>query len=166
MKKGFYYVKNFSTCFVILLTCFSCNESSHTSGIKPGSDTAKSSHTFGPEDIGITGSDTLTGNLVLQNDHGHSLTTKKARRNEKINWKVQPHSGVDSIIEIAISDTVPGNINVFSEPPQQQGNPKHWRGVTLNTSESLNETYYIMWVDDETHKRHKYDPKIQLNPQK
>ena len=51
--------------------------------------------------IRITGSDTSTGNLTLQDTNGNSATNFNAQRGHTITWEIQPNSGVGALTGFA-----------------------------------------------------------------
>ncbi|HXS56815.1 MAG TPA: hypothetical protein VN726_11880 [Hanamia sp.] len=115
--------------------------------------------------IRITGSNTSTGDLTLQDSNGNSATNFNAQRGHVITWEIQPGSGVSAITGFA-QENVNGNTNVFSSYPAQQGNSSNWQGTVdanLSSGNSYTDTYEINWQDAQGNS-HTYDPKIQVNP--
>jgi len=116
--------------------------------------------------IRITGSDTSSGNLTLQDSSGNPATTFNAQRGHVITWEIQPNSGVSALTGFAQKQNVNGNTNVFSSYPAQQGNSSNWQGTVdpnLNSTSSFTDTYEIYWQDTNGNS-HTYDPMIQVNP--
>jgi hypothetical protein len=115
--------------------------------------------------IRITGSNTSTGDLTLQDSHGNSATNFNAQRGHVITWEIQPDSGVSALTSFA-QENVNGNQNVFSSYPAQQANSSIWQGTvnaSLNSNNSYTDTYEISWQDAQGNS-HTYDPMIQINP--
>ena len=112
--------------------------------------------------IRITGSDTSTGDLTLEDSNGNSATNFNAQRGHVITWEIQNHSGVSAITNIA-QKNVNGNQDVFSSYPARKGNSSNWQGTVLNSSSSYTDTYKIDWKDANGNS-YTYDPMILLNP--
>jgi hypothetical protein len=112
--------------------------------------------------IRITGGDTSTGDLTLQNSAGNSATNYHAQANEVITWEIQNNSGVSAITNIG-QKNVNGNQNVFSSYPAQLGNSSNWQGTVLNSNNTYVDNYEIVWQDAQGNS-HTYDPMILLNP--
>lgn len=115
--------------------------------------------------IRITGSDTSTGNLTLQDINGNSATSFNAQRGHVITWEIQPNSGVGSLTGFA-QKNVNGNTNVFSSYPAQQANSSNWQGTVdanLNSANSYTDSYEINWKDAQGNS-YTYDPMIIVNP--
>jgi len=115
--------------------------------------------------IRITGSDTSTGDLTLQDINGNSATTFNGQRGHVITWEIQPNSGVSALTGFS-QKNVNGNTNVFSSYPAQQGNSSNWQGTVdanLNSNNSYSDSYNITWQDAQGIS-HTYDPMIQINP--
>ena len=115
--------------------------------------------------IRITGSNTSTGDLTLQDSNGNSATNFNAQRGHVITWEIQPNSGVSALTGFA-QENVNGNQNVFSSYPAQQGNSSNWQGTVdanLSSSNSYTDTYEITWQDAQGNS-HTYDPTIRVNP--
>lgn len=116
--------------------------------------------------IRITGSDTSSGNLTLQDSTGNPATNFNSERGHVITWEIQPNSGVNALTGFAQKPNVNGNTNVFSSYPAQQGNSSNWQGTVdpnLNSSSSFIDTYEIYWQDSNGIS-HTYDPTIRINP--
>jgi len=115
--------------------------------------------------IRITGSNTATGDLTLQDSNDNSATNFHAHRGDQITWQIQPGSGVNALTGFA-QKNVNGNQNVFSSYPAQQGNSSNWQGTvdaSLNSSNSYSDSYEISWQDADG-KSYTYDPMILVNP--
>jgi hypothetical protein len=115
--------------------------------------------------IRITGSDTGTGNLTLQDNNGNSATNFNAQRGHTITWEIQPNSGVAELTGFA-QKNVPGNTNVFSKYPAKLGSSANWQGTVdpnLNSANAYTDTYEINWQDAQGNS-YTYDPSIKVNP--
>jgi hypothetical protein len=115
--------------------------------------------------IRITGSDTSTGNLTLQDSNGNSATNFNAQRGHVITWEIQQGSGVSALTGFA-QKSVNGNTNVFSSYPAPVANSSNWQGTVdpnLNSTNSYTDTYEINWQDAQGNS-YTYDPAIMVNP--
>lgn len=114
--------------------------------------------------IRITGSDTSTGNLTLQDIDGNSASNFPAGRGQVITWEIQPGSGVSALTGFA-QKNVNGNTNVFSSYPAQEANSGIWQGtVDANLPQGgYTDSYEISWEDAQENS-YTYDPMIIVNP--
>lgn len=116
--------------------------------------------------IRITGSDTSSGDLTLQDSNGNSATNFNAQRGMVITWEIQPGSGVSSLTGFTQKQNVNGNTNVFSSYPSKKGNSANWQGTVdanLSSANSYTDTYEISWQDAQGNS-YTYDPSIKVNP--
>jgi hypothetical protein len=111
--------------------------------------------------IRITGSDTQTGNLTMQDSNGNSASTIHVNRGEVVTWEIQNNSGVSGITQISPKADNP---NLFSSGPQKlPGSAINWQGTIAQNPNGTQEFYFIDWLDGQG-TTHRYDPLIQLNP--
>lgn len=116
--------------------------------------------------ITITGSNKITGDLIMVDHNGNSASTFIASRGEVITWIILPQSGVSHITQIDKKD-IPNNSNIFNPLPHQLGGANNWTGTIDNSlsPSGHQEIYFIKWDDEASPAvNHLYDPIIQINP--
>ena len=112
-----------------------------------------------------------TGELNIENNgspspHGNS----EAVRKEDVHWKIAPHCGVASIVDIKMKTgpNDPPSTNIFSaQPPKPQNdNPSaHWKVKVNKKAPVFSEyNYYIDWMPEIGGQSKRFDPKISVRP--
>ncbi len=111
--------------------------------------------------IRITGSNTITGDLTLQDNNGNSATVIKVDVGDSIQWIVSPGWGVQKITGLPPKS---GSPNVFeSGDPKPVGASANWKGTIKSGTNRQVEKYDIKWTDT-AGKTYTYDPRISVNP--
>lgn len=93
-----------------------------------------------------------------------------ADKKETILWKIDNHSGVQSISNILVKPSPPSNV-IFSEPPQPVGGSDNWKAKIDRSSPNFSVYLYsIYWIPtsgtdpDPSNPVKKHDPIIAVKP--
>ncbi len=160
MKLIFSICKIFSFCFVVMYAFSSCK----TTLIVNGTEEVPKKVI-----IKITGFDTTTGKLKMEDKAGKPADTIQAWPGQKIKWKIRG-SGIRSIDSI-FAKKVNKN-KIFQEDPHKKFLSSTWQG-TIQNKGALKENgvirdggyynydYNIKWKDKDG-TQHTYDPRIQV----
>ena len=110
---------------------------------------------YSPVIIHITGKDTESGDLFLDNNPAHAV------RGNQVLWINDPN---ETGIDILSIERKPNSANVFDPIPSRIGSSPNWGGVIkINLVTPDEETYNIHWRDLSTGQQYKYDPVIKVN---
>lgn len=114
--------------------------------------------------ITITGSNTTTGELTLQNDPHTSNGNTNAKRGDLILWHINPRSGVSSITAIQMKPSPPTSTNIFVSGDPNQAGSGSWHGTIDSNVAISSEYYYLIAWTDANNNPHVFDPMIKVNP--
>jgi len=114
--------------------------------------------------ITITGSNTTTGELTLQNDAHTNNGNTNAKRGDLILWRINPGSGVSSLTAIQMKPPPPTSTNIFVAGDPHQPGGGNWQG-TIDPNVAINSeyNYQIGWTDNNNNS-YVFDPMIKINP--
>jgi hypothetical protein len=113
--------------------------------------------------ISIIGSNTVTGELTLQNDAHTNNGNTHAQRSDMVLWVFTHTSGVSSITAIQMKTSLPST-NVFIPGDPHQPGGGNWQGTIASGVAIGSEYYYEIKWKDSNGNEHLFDPMIKINP--
>ncbi|MEO7802474.1 MAG: hypothetical protein ABIR81_10755 [Ginsengibacter sp.] len=113
--------------------------------------------TLSIEVIKITGSDSTTGQLTLEDINGRPADVFSISPGAKMQWLLK----AETVKDITNIYAKPDNPNVFSHGPRRRGNSVNWGGQIDSQATGKEENYNIDWTD-KAGNPHTFDPKIQV----
>lgn len=102
----------------------------------------------------------IEGNHLILTVNGKPSKNINVNPGDKVTWKIEKKSGVESINEIVDNSA----LNVFSKGPKKRKESSSWRGtINPEIKTPCEEIYTIKYTPSDSEEIHQFDPKISVN---